>query len=60
MHSDLLTCIDAGPRHSWNSTGLDIVDDRCVYTARCDWCKKEVARKKQSDPPFRTSVRVKP
>lgn len=56
--SDELTCIDGGRRHAWHGTGMDIVDGRCVYTARCVWCPATAARKKPTDPPFRSSVRI--
>ena len=53
-------CLDGGPRHSWHGTGMDIVGEppRCVYTAVCDWCGKEAARAKNTDPPYRSSVRI--
>lgn len=62
MTARLLCIDDLAGAHSWNSTGMDIVGEppRCVYTARCDWCGKEAARAKQTDPPFRSSVRIAP
>ena len=53
-------CLDGGPVHAWQNTGMDIVGtpERCVYTARCVWCGKTAARKRASDRPYRSSVRI--
>lgn len=53
------TCLDNGQRHAWHGTGLDIVNGRCVYTARCVWCQKTAVRTSPLQPPFRSSVRAK-
>lgn len=44
------TCIDGGARHAWHNTGLDIVGDLLVFTARCAWCGREAARKSPGEP----------
>lgn len=46
---DRLTCIDGGPKHAWESAGLDVPDEgrlagRLVHVTRCVWCKSERRR----------------